>query len=353
MNLYSDSDILHGAIRDICSVQTQKRSLKLLRIHVEIALRELSLDSFAKFENDLYEVREREMRVCLFACLYVVYMCGASLNYTSSSIVLINVYSKHYIASMYMYINFSLFLFSLPIVFSVIFLLYCLHNTTLQHIFSLLYNESIEGKKGSVLAIRELINCPSAIPDAKTAKFSQVLSIALNTNTHFELLESIAGVLGYIAKHTPVPLVDFIEAELSRALEWLEGTIPHQRLAACAMLEQLANNTPTLFFVQCKAFFDLIWSPLRDSKERIRFCASQALSACLHDLDKRTYHLQWYCSLYEQVLLGFKEGTLEAVHGSLLVTEELLKYTGDFMLPRYKEVIRMNGSWEFDVYCFL
>lgn len=208
----------------------------------------------------------------------------------------------------------------------------------IQNVFSLLYNDSIEGKKGGVLAIRELINCPSAIPDAKTAKFSNVLSIALDTNTHFELLISIAEVIGYIAKYTPVPLVDFIEAELSRALEWLEGTVPYQRLAACAVLEQLAKNTPTLFFVQCKAFFDVIWSPLRDSKERIRLSAAQALSACMRDLDKRTYHLQWYCSLYEQVLLGYKDGSLEAVHGSLLVTEELLKYTGDFMLPRYKEV---------------
>ena len=216
--------------------------------------------------------------------------------------------------------------------------LLCITYNTSQHIFSLLYNDNIDGKKGGVLAIRELVKCPSAIPDAKTAKFSQVLSIALSTNTHFEILESIAGVIGYIAKHTPVPLVDYIEAELARALEWLEGNIPHRRLAACAVLEQLANNTPTLFFVQCKAFFDLIWSPLRDPKERIRLCAAQALSACLCDLDKRTYHLQWYCSLFEQVLLGYTEGTLEAVHGSLLVTEELLKYTGDFMLPRYKEV---------------
>ena len=56
MNLYSDSDILQGAIRDICTLQTQKRSLKLLHTHVDIALRELSLDSFARFENDLYEV---------------------------------------------------------------------------------------------------------------------------------------------------------------------------------------------------------------------------------------------------------------------------------------------------------
>jgi serine/threonine-protein kinase mTOR len=199
-------------------------------------------------------------------------------------------------------------------------------------------SERIEEKMGGILAIRELIACPSATPDTKTAKFSQVLSIALSSNSNFELLENIAEAIGYISKCTPVPLVDFIEKELSRSLEWLQDGLSYRRLAACVTLQHLANTAPTLFFVQCKEFFDLIWSPLRDPKERIRLSAARALSACLHDLDKRTYHLQWYCSIYEEVLLGFKVGTVESVHGSVLATEELLKYTGDFMLPRYKEV---------------
>lgn len=189
-----------------------------------------------------------------------------------------------------------------------------------------------------MLAIRELVNSPSAIPDAKTSKFCEVLSTALGTNSNFELLEMIACAMGYIFRYTPVPLVDVIESELARALEWLQSAEPPRRLAACAVLQQLAENTPTIFFVQCKEFFDLIWSPVRDPKERVRLCAAQAVSACLHDLDKRTYHLQWYCSIYNEVLVGFQAGSVEAVHGSVLVTEEFLKYTGDFMLPRYKEV---------------
>lgn len=212
------------------------------------------------------------------------------------------------------------------------------YDVVTQNVFSLISDDSIDEKKGGVLALRELVNSPSAIPDAKTSKFCDVLSVALETNTNFELLELIAGVLGYIAKRTPVPLVDFVESELDRALDWLQGGESHKRLAACAVLQQLAENTPTLFFVKCKEFFDLIWSSLRDGKLRVRLCAAQALSACLHDLDKRTYHLQWYCAIYKEVLVGFQLATVEAVHGSILVTEELLKYTGDFMLPRYKEV---------------
>ena len=208
----------------------------------------------------------------------------------------------------------------------------------IQAVFSHVNDGDVEARQGGILAIRELINCPSAIPDAKTARFSRILSLSLSRNTDFDLLESIAEVIGYIAKRTPVPLVDFLENELSNALDDLKGKVSHRRLAACSVLHELANSSPTVLFAKCQEFFELIWSPLRDSKERVRLCAAKALSSCLRDLDKRTYYLQWYCSVYQQVLLGFKDGSLESVHGSLLVTKELLKYTGDFMLPRYKEV---------------
>ena len=66
MNLYSDADLLFGVIRDIC--RSKEGALRLLKTHVELALRELSLDSFAKFENDLYEVINRT--AILFSFLF-------------------------------------------------------------------------------------------------------------------------------------------------------------------------------------------------------------------------------------------------------------------------------------------
>lgn len=135
----------------------------------------------------------------------------------------------------------------------------------------------------------------------KAAQFSHILSQALKNNTDFQLLELIAQTLGHMAKHAPVSQVEAVESELVRALDWLRGNIPHRRLAACAVLHQLAENAPTIFFVRCKEFFELIWIPLRDSKEVIRLCAARALSSSLSALEQRTYHLQWYCAVYEQV----------------------------------------------------
>jgi FKBP12-rapamycin complex-associated protein len=68
--------------------------------------------------------------------------------------------------------------------------------------------------------------------------------------------------------------------------------------------------------------------------------AGRALSACLSVLKERTYHLQWYCYLYDQLLEGFECGDEEHVHGSMLVLAEAFCYTGDFLLPRFKEMCK-------------
>jgi serine/threonine-protein kinase mTOR len=176
-----------------------------------------------------------------------------------------------------------------------------------QQIFSFLNSENLNEKKGGIRAILQLITCPSATTEHKADQFSRQLSFALKNNTDFQVLELIAVTFGQLAKYAPVSQVESVEAELIRSLEWLRGpsNLPHRRLAACALLHELAENAPTIFFVRCKEFFELIWGPLRDPKEAIRLCAARALSSSLSALEQRTYHLQWYCAVYEQVLLLF------------------------------------------------
>lgn len=190
--------------------------------------------------------------------------------------------------------------------------------------------------------IRELIGCTSASAEAKVAKFAKALNIALNANTDFALIELIADTFGHMATTSPVSDVDYLEVEMNRALGWLREPkqSTYRKFAACTVLQQLAQSAPTIFFARINDFFDLIWAPLWDAKEQIRLAAGRALSACLSVLRERTYHLQWYCFLYDQFQDGFHRGTEEHVHGSLIVVAEALKYTGDFMIPRFKEVCK-------------
>lgn len=196
---------------------------------------------------------------------------------------------------------------------------------------------------GGILVIRELIGCTSASAEAKVAKFAKALNIALNASTDFSLIELIADTIGHMAITSPVSDVDYLEAEMNRALSWLreqQKQTTHRKFAACVVLQQLAKTAPTIFFARINDFFDLIWGPLWDQKENIRLAGGKALSACLSVLRERTYHLQWYCYLYDQFQDGFHRGSEEHVHGSLLVVAEALKYTGDFMIPRFKEVCK-------------
>ena len=188
--------------------------------------------------------------------------------------------------------------------------------------------------------MRELIDCTSAAAESKVIKFVNTIAAVLKGNTDFSIIELIADALGYMARHSPVSHVDYVESELNRALEWLHGSQPHRLFAACVVLQQLADNAPTIFFVRTREFFDLIWGPLWHFKEFIRLSAAKALSACLAVLSQRTYHLQWYCNIYEMIHEGFNKGTSESIHGSLLVVREMLKHTGNFMMPRFKEVCK-------------
>lgn len=207
-----------------------------------------------------------------------------------------------------------------------------------ERIFAFVHSDQLGEKQGGILAIRELINCTSASAEAKVIQFANTLATALKVNTDFVLIELVADAFGHMARYSLVSHIDYVEVELNIALEWLRGSIPHRRFAACAVLQQLAENAPTIFFASKKEFFDLIWDPLWDSKEKIRLAAGKALSACLAVLSQRTYHLQWYCGIYDKVHEGLRKGSAESVHGSLLVVSETLKHTGDFMVPRFKEI---------------
>lgn len=263
MNLYNDAEILEAAIKALVTPAEREKSAKTIKTHVEIAARELSLENFGKFENELY-----------------------------------------------------------------------------QQIFSLVRSDAVCDIQGGIHAIQELIDCSSAATESKVIKFANTLSKALKVNTNFSVLEFVAEALGCMARHAPAAHDDYVDFELNRALEWLRSTVPHCRFAACAVLHQLAENAPTLFFVRSRDFFDYIWGPLRDVKDSIRICAAKALSASLVVMKYRQQRLEWYCHIYEQILVGFQKNTQESVHGSLLVIGEMIKHSDQFMVPRYTETCK-------------
>ena len=134
---------------------------------------------------------------------------------------------------------------------------------------------------------------------------------------------------------------DIVEFEVKRALEWLEGDRSEQRrYAAVLVLKELADNTPTLFNVHVATFVDHIWVTLRDPKLQIREAAIDALRHCLLLISKRALRLkiQRYDKIFQEIQQSFKSNNSDSIHGALLAIGEVLVGTGDYMLPRFKEV---------------
>ncbi len=77
-------------------------------------------------------------------------------------------------------------------------------------------------------------------------------------------------------------------AQVKRGIQWLAAPRQeHLRLAGVLTLRQLAENAPAIFNVHVRSFIEVIWNPLRDSRQHVREAAVAALRACLVLVEKR------------------------------------------------------------------
>lgn len=76
------------------------------------------------------------------------------------------------------------------------------------------------------------------------------------------------------------------------------------------------------------------------SQTVIREGAGEALRACLDLIAERENRmkLQWYQKIYDEAQKGFKHSSPEHNHGSLIALGELLRNTGEFVTPKFRDV---------------
>jgi FKBP12-rapamycin complex-associated protein len=82
---------------------------------------------------------------------------------------------------------------------------------------------------------------------------------------------------------------------------------------------------------------------MRDPKPNVREAAADALAACLDIVSKRESQArqQWYLRILEEAQQGLRIGSVDCIHGSLLIYRELLLKAGMFMHERYREVCEL------------
>ena len=89
-----------------------------------------------------------------------------------------------------------------------------------KSVFALVHAKELERRMAGMAALDALIDAPSADEERKAIKFANTLSTGLRSaNGDYEFLSAVSKALGHMAKRSAN--VDFVESEVTRALEWL------------------------------------------------------------------------------------------------------------------------------------
>lgn len=101
-------------------------------------------------------------------------------------------------------------------------------NDVFTSIFSLIHATDPSSRMAGVAALDALIEAPSADEEKKAIKFANNLSNSLRSpNGDFEFLSAVSKSLGHMALRATN--VDFVESEITRALEWLRSDRSQRR----------------------------------------------------------------------------------------------------------------------------
>eukprot|EP01135_Chromosphaera_perkinsii_P003113 Nk52_evm2s236 gene=Nk52_evmTU2s236 len=217
-----------------------------------------------------------------------------------------------------------------------------------KSLMNLVHSSDVSEKLGGIMAIDELIDIEGESNATKISRFANYLRIVLPGGDP-QVMTSAAKALGHLALAGGTLTADFVEFEVKRSLEWLQGERNESRRhASVLVLRELAANAPTLFYGHVPQFFESIFSAVRDPKLIIREGSVRALRAVLYLTSQRESRTraQWYAKLYEEALKGMKSSKDDAIHGSLLAVGELVRNTGEFMVPRFSDTLDLILSFK-------
>ncbi|WAR26259.1 MTOR-like protein [Mya arenaria] len=206
-----------------------------------------------------------------------------------------------------------------------------------HHIFEMVSSSDLNERKGGILAIVSLIGIDVGNAATRISRFANYLRNLLPSNDAV-VMEMAAKAMGILALSSGTNAAEYVEFEVKRSLEWLDGDRNEgKRHAAVLCFRELAVNTPTFFFQQIQPFFDCIFTAVRDPKPMIREGAVAALRAALTVTSQRegkaSQTSQWYKQCFDEVDKQYDDAILREkklsrddwAHGSLLIINELLR----------------------------
>ncbi|KDO21536.1 hypothetical protein SPRG_13345 [Saprolegnia parasitica CBS 223.65] len=214
-------------------------------------------------------------------------------------------------------------------------------------IIEMILGSDLAERTGGIVAMDNLVDLFIADnQDSRISEFAHALIKVFEktANTEIPTLKAGGKALGHLVSSGGTSLIEFIEEyHMKPALAWLEKeSFQVRRQAAVIILRELAINAPAILFRHIDTFFDVIWNAFGDSKQPTREGAADALQACFALLQARDSNRKtmWYVRTLDEVQRGLQRGTPESIHGALLILNELLRNSGDFMYPHYVRQVR-------------
>ncbi|KAF7911617.1 hypothetical protein BELL_0285g00080 [Botrytis elliptica] len=213
-------------------------------------------------------------------------------------------------------------------------------NIVSGKITSLIGHHGDVERTGGIYAIDALVDFDGIEVGQRVTRFGQSLRNILR-GKDLAPMQPAAMALGKMCRPGGSLVSDLVESEIKTALEYLQSDrIEEKRYSAVLVLRELGRNSPTLVYTFVGLIFDQIWVGLRDQRLLIRQTAAEAISACFQIIRERdpTLRQTWQAKIYDEAVQGVRQGTVEYIHGSLLVIKELLQQGGMFMHEHYPEV---------------
>ncbi|KAH9825549.1 TOR1 phosphatidylinositol 3-kinase [Teratosphaeria destructans] len=201
--------------------------------------------------------------------------------------------------------------------------------------------QDTHARTAGLYALNTLIDFRGDDAAAKVTKFSNFLKRTLEGNDTSAMIVA-AKCLGRLAAPGGALTAELVDAEVKHALEWLTSERnENRRFAAVLILRELARQNGTLLYHAVQGILLNLWEGLRDQKVVIRETSAEVMNQLFRILGARDPQTRQTClqRTYDMAQDGFKRGTTEFVHASLLAYRELLAQGGMFMHgTRYKEV---------------
>ncbi|KAL6852270.1 phosphatidylinositol kinase- protein kinase tor1 [Amphichorda felina] len=192
---------------------------------------------------------------------------------------------------------------------------------------------------GGIYALDALVDFEGVDIAAKYTRFTQNLKTIMR-GKDINPMQPAAIALGKLCRPGGSMISELVESEVNTALEWLQNDrIEERRYSAVLVLRELSRNAPTLMYQYIPTIFDWIWVGLRDPRQLIRVTSAETVSAAFKIIRERDQEMKqlWMNKIYNEARQGLRLGTVESIHGSLLVLKELLEQGGMFMQDHYQQ----------------